>query len=209
MIQTVDGFQGNKTVKIIPEVPSVILLDPRDGHDVVTIWESEINWNKELVKDKIRASRKLVTPTVLHADAAEFNSLDAHQDWSEKVKELWFKKPRKKVEKVEKKCENCGKSIYIIPSHVNRTKFCSIECYRNARKHYINIADRSGSRKCIKPTKEELEQLVKEKSFVQIGKMFNVCGGAVVKWCKSYGINHKPHGRGYWAKEYAKRKQNL
>lgn len=37
-------------------------------------------------------------------------------------------------------------------------------------------------------SKEELEKLIYIKSFVEIGKKYNVTDNAVRKWCKSYGL---------------------
>ena len=39
-----------------------------------------------------------------------------------------------------------------------------------------------------KPSKEELLNLIKEKSFVEIGKMFKVSDNNIRKWCKRYGL---------------------
>lgn len=38
------------------------------------------------------------------------------------------------------------------------------------------------------PSKEELEKLIAQYSFVKIGKLYDVSDNAVRKWCKSYGI---------------------
>jgi hypothetical protein len=52
-------------------------------------------------------------------------------------------------------------------------------------------------------SKEELEKLIKEKPYEQIGKMFNVTGNAIKKRCKILGIELPKNRRGYWAKVYA------
>lgn len=39
-----------------------------------------------------------------------------------------------------------------------------------------------------KPSKEELFELIKAKSFVEIGKMFEVSDNNIRKWCQRYGI---------------------
>lgn len=49
-------------------------------------------------------------------------------------------------------------------------------------------------------SKEELEQLVKEKPMTEIGKMFSVSDNAVKQRCKRLGIELKPM-RGYWMKK--------
>jgi len=58
-----------------------------------------------------------------------------------------------------------------------------------------------GATRCVKckvkierkvewPSKEELEQLINEKSFVAIAKEYGVSDNAVRKWCKRYGLPH-------------------
>lgn len=42
-----------------------------------------------------------------------------------------------------------------------------------------------------KPSKEELNKLIHEKSFVEIGRMYNVSDNAIRKWCKLYGLPFK------------------
>lgn len=39
-----------------------------------------------------------------------------------------------------------------------------------------------------RPTKEELKDLIRNKSFLEIGRMFNVSDNAIRKWCASYGL---------------------
>ena len=51
-----------------------------------------------------------------------------------------------------------------------------VECYRLS------------SRKTEWPSKEELKELIRTKSFVQIGKDFGVSDNAVRRWCKSYNL---------------------
>lgn len=44
------------------------------------------------------------------------------------------------------------------------------------------------SRKVKRPTKEELEELLVNNNFCQLGRMFGVSDNAIRKWCKAYGI---------------------
>jgi Zn finger protein HypA/HybF involved in hydrogenase expression len=62
-------------------------------------------------------------------------------------------------------------------------------------------------RRVPRPSKEELEKMINEKSIVKIGKDFGLTGNSIKKWCKKYGIQTKPVG--YWSKEYAKVENNL
>lgn len=49
------------------------------------------------------------------------------------------------------------------------------------------------SRKVIRPTKEELINLLKNISVVDIGKRYNVSDNCIRKWCKIYGFNSKEY----------------
>lgn len=42
-----------------------------------------------------------------------------------------------------------------------------------------------------KPSKEILEQEIKEHSFLSLGKKYGVSDSAIRKWCKNYGIDYK------------------
>ena len=57
---------------------------------------------------------------------------------------------------------------------------------------------RPNKRKVARPSKEELERLLWEKSTSQLAIEFGVSDNAIAKWAKSYGLSKPP--RGYWAK---------
>lgn len=46
-------------------------------------------------------------------------------------------------------------------------------------------------RKCERPTREELKQLIRQESFLSIGKRYGVSDNAVKKWCVAYNLPHK------------------
>lgn len=66
------------------------------------------------------------------------------------------------------RCIDCGKEIDY------KATRC-VECYRNNQRKNI-------------PSKEELNELIRNKSFVQIGEDYGVTDSAVRKWCKSYNL---------------------
>lgn len=68
-----------------------------------------------------------------------------------------------------KKCINCGKDI--TPGATR-----CVDC--------ANKAQRSVER----PSRETLKQLVRTKSFVEIGKMYGVADNSIKKWCITEGI---------------------
>ena len=80
-------------------------------------------------------------------------------------------------------CSYCGKSL----ASQDCNTYCSRRCYRLA------------SRKVIRPSKEELEELVWSKPTRQIAQEFGISDKAIEKWCKAYGIDKPP--RGYWVKK--------
>ena len=46
-------------------------------------------------------------------------------------------------------------------------------------------------RKVDRPSKEELEKLIKEKPFTRIAEQYCVSDKAITKWCKYYGLPHR------------------
>ena len=71
------------------------------------------------------------------------------------------------------------KTRQTIPREENGRTKAQNECAYNQRK----VKER--------PSKEELDKLIHEKSFVQIGKMYNVTDNAIRKWCKQYQLEYK------------------
>lgn len=81
-------------------------------------------------------------------------------------------------------CPICGNEKYI------KLKYCSLECFYEGIKKFNII-------------KEELERLIQEKPYEEIGKMFGVTGNAIKKRCRAMGIKLE-NRRGYWAKKRAR-----
>lgn len=66
-------------------------------------------------------------------------------------------------------CPNCNTETF-------GTKYCSTICAKYAK------------RKVERPNKEQLQELIKTKSYVEIGKQFAVSDTTIRKWKKFYGI---------------------
>jgi very-short-patch-repair endonuclease len=155
----------------------------KNGWKVLDVWESEIYWNKELVKEKIRAVSLTVEP-IFYMDSAgvQFpHRPPIIEDWSETIKRLWFKTDKKK--KIIKPlikiiCNNkfCQKEFEVKEKCKKMRKFCCASC------HAMNM------RKVLRPSKEELDLLIKEMSMIKIGKKYGVSDRAVRKWIKFYGL---------------------
>ncbi len=142
----------------------------KKGWYVVDIWESEIYWNRQIVLEKIGRIAQQAGATDLHSEGSPFKSEYDHQinDWSDRLKDLWFKKPkiRKKRILFEKTCI-CGRKYN---TKDKNQKFC---CYKCRTK---------------RPSKEELLQFVDNFSITQIAKRYNVTGKSIRKWLHFYNI---------------------
>ena len=64
-------------------------------------------------------------------------------------------------------CEKCGKQI----SKQTQNQLC-IDCFNKVKRKVTT-----------RPNREELKQLIREKSFVEIGKIYSVSDNAIRKWC--------------------------
>ena len=64
---------------------------------------------------------------------------------------------------------------------------------------FAEIEKRLNERRVIRPSKDDLEQMVWSIPTSQVARQLGVTDKAVSKWCKYYDI-HKPK-RGYWAKQ--------
>lgn len=74
----------------------------------------------------------------------------------------------------------------------SRKNYC-LECGTPISAMALRCKDCSAAKRITeKPiTREELKQLIRSISFVQIGKMYNVSDNAIRKWCVSYGLPSK------------------
>ena len=150
----------------------------KNGWKVIDIWESEIYWNKELVKDKIRAFSLSAKP-IVYTDERGVQFPQCPPDWSETIKKLWFKTDkiiRQKKVMVDIVCPVCKKTFKTQDRGKKTHKYCCEEC-RCLK-----------SRKVDRPSKEQLELDILNMSFVKIGKKYSVSDNAVRKWAKTYNL---------------------
>ena len=87
-----------------------------------------------------------------------------------------------KKEKQHFYCLDCGKEIQ---RRSTRCLSCAAK-YNKNRVYKVKIEDR--------PKKEELLNMILNKSFVEIGKDFGVSDNAIRKWCKNYGLPYTKKG---------------
>ena len=74
----------------------------------------------------------------------------------------------------------CGKTI-------GPTSKCCRKCATNSRQKLTRV------REVLLPSKEVLLEMIREKSFVTIGKHFGVSDNAVRKWFRKYGLDPKKY----------------
>lgn len=86
-----------------------------------------------------------------------------------------------KCEKQSKKCLMCENIVY------KTSKLCS-ECYTNRKTLKLGKSFSRPNRRKFEISKEELEELIKNNSYVSIGKMFGVSDNSIRKRCKTLGI---------------------
>jgi len=158
---------------------SRIFLEKRKWK-VCDIWESEIYWNKELVIEKIRAMRELVNPPVLQTgNDWSVTNIAYQKDWSEKLKTLWFKKPKKRITYF-KTCPFCGKEFSVQKSKLEKRKFCSKKCVIAMQRKKSN-----------KPSYKRLKKLLDNNSLTSIGHQFGVSANTIKKWTQSFNLEIK------------------
>jgi hypothetical protein len=82
--------------------------------------------------------------------------------------------PLRKVKSPQgpKYCLDCGKQI-------------------NRMSQRCSVCDHIRQQRCQRPTRETLKQLIRNNSFLHIGKMYGVTDQAVRKWCLSYNLPTK------------------
>lgn len=114
--------------------------------------------------------------SIFHRNDLNVDIIEQLEDGSFKIKDNYVSKMLKEFE-----CECCHKKfIDLKSSHRGKHAYCSQECF-----------DKSQTKVDI--PKEQLEELVKEYSLVQIGKMFGLSNNAIKKKCIKFEIDYKQY----------------
>jgi len=97
-------------------------------------------------------------------------------DWSHRLRELWFKEPRETPTKVLT-CRDCGVEFYVsaINKRELKRKFCGDDCAKKFRARN-------------KPTVKKLKSLMMKHNWSALGRLYGVSDNAVRKWAKGYGL---------------------
>ena len=82
---------------------------------------------------------------------------------------------------------------YPIKNFVKKEKNFCLDCGKEITYRAIRCVecDHKNQRKTIRPERELLKKLIREKSFCEIGKNYNVSDNAIRKWCKKYNLPFK------------------
>lgn len=116
-----------------------------------------------------------------------------------------FERAKKELEKCILVCSNCHREIhaadkanmslelqrYVKPWIEKECQFCGKKYNtKNNVQSYCNLTCKGlgQPRKVERPTKEQLEELIKTTNWTQLGRMFGVSDNAVRKWAKHYKI---------------------
>lgn len=143
-------------------------------------------------------------------DALEFHHLNPNEkDFgiSSKGYTLSWETVKEELDKCILVCANCHRELHF--NLLNKIVFSkeeikdSIENYKINKKYmcidcgaelYDGKAIRCvpcsklALRKTERPLKEELFELIKIKSFTELGKIYGVCDNSIKKWCKDYQL---------------------
>lgn len=165
-----------------------IFLD-KLGWNIVDIWESDIYWNREKVKERVA---QLASVSGLHPGGCRGRADLAHsEDWSNRLRDLWFKKskkPKNIIVYVDKKCNECGIIFSISQNNkkLQSKKFCSNTCYKAYRINHYKYKEN-----LPRIPKEQLENDIKKMPFLEIGKKYGVSDNAIRKWAKKLNLPYK------------------
>lgn len=108
----------------------------------------------------------------IHRDTVE--DINNGVSWHDSYLNYPIRKPNKKQKQF---CCICGKEL----SLKTKTNMCKT-CFGKSRTKDTNE---------LPVSREELKGLIRNKSFLFVGEMFNVSDNAIRKWCKKYSLPYK------------------
>lgn len=133
---------------------------------------------QKLTLDQVEeiTNKLLYNPEISNKEIAQQYGVSIHAIKDINVGRTWYReglkyplKEIKETRSLKNYCPYCGKEI----------SFGSISCKDC---HYKKL------QKTERPDKETLYSLLKQNSFLSVGRMFGVSDNTIRKWCKSYGI---------------------
>lgn len=154
---------------LVPNGYNIVLIDQQQHHQfnkyTIEIFDSIIYdiKNTNLSFQDIATKYKLDLSMIYYLNRGEY-----HYNFNETY-------PLRQVKDFSKKyyfCIDCGKQIR------KKSQRC-LECAH--KKQY----------KCEHPNREELKNLIRNKTFVEIGQQYNVNDNTIRKWCKKFNLPFK------------------
>lgn len=153
---------------LAPKGYNIVLSDKREGHHQFNHYSPEIlSEIIDMIKNTSTPFSEIANKYNLSKRMIYFlNNGDFHRKPSESYPLRTFSKPSKNY------CISCGKEIS------RRASQCS---------NCLHLSQRI----TIRPSREELKELIYTTPFTSIGKMYGVTDNTIRKWCKAYGLPSK------------------
>lgn len=133
--------------------------------------------------------------------ALEFHHVDGKEESPSYVIMAWsWERAKKELAKCVLLCSNCHKEVHYGVRELDYTvlrPFVSICCKQCKKTFDTKKVDQQfcsylcaslSARRVIRPDAQELQILLQNTSFVQVGRMFGVSDNAVRKWAKQYKL---------------------
>lgn len=171
-IQRYDTFYNGYNQTLGGESPLVTKKEKIIG--VITDLENTDMYHKEIAK-KWNLSIEMV------------QGINTGRYWYQENKNYPLQKNHKKGSQHKIKQED---GSYLINKEEYRCKICKKPIATKDANFCVKCAQ-VASRKVVRPSREELKNLIRTTSFVQIGKQFGVSDNAIRKWCDAYNLPRK------------------
>lgn len=175
-----DNNYGYNNTEIIMGKNTTTIWDDKTLLEVINLLR-DFNYSIKDIADKYNVD----VATIHYINRGDFLTIDNFKyPIRDKFEYNKFKreetlKLRRKDEDYIRICSHCEEEFFI-EAKSSKQKFCSVDCANYYRNYNINNI-----------TKEELEKLIIFKSFEEIGRIYNVSGKAVSKWCIKFGLPSK------------------
>lgn len=104
-----------------------------------------------------------------NVSSAAISDINLGRTWTDKTISYPIRERTKKQSEKTNKCVLCGELI-------------------NDNSTYCVKCGHKKLQRCERPSREELKNLIRTKSFCEIGRIFGVTDNAIRKWCDSYSL---------------------